>query len=144
MFVVERESCMLPAWWCCPCQVCVPPLSRESSRLHGWHSCLRWLAVEGAKDVALHGCSSLHILFPQVPGCQQSDCGCHVLFFYPFHFLLLPNFWEISSLPQFKDHLKKAEAVSEFAKSKTIAEQRRFLPVYGVREEMLQVRPQAG
>ena len=41
--------------------------------------------------------------------------------------------------PQFKDHLKKAEAVSEFAKSKTIAEQRRFLPVYGVREEMLQV-----
>ena len=41
--------------------------------------------------------------------------------------------------PQFKDHLKKAEAVSEFAKNKTIAEQRRFLPVYGVREEMLQV-----
>lgn len=40
---------------------------------------------------------------------------------------------------QFKDHLKRAEAVSEFAKSKTIAEQRRFLPVYGVREEMLQV-----
>jgi hypothetical protein len=40
---------------------------------------------------------------------------------------------------QFKDHLKKAEAVSEFAKNKTIAEQRRFLPVYGVREEMLQV-----
>jgi pre-mRNA-splicing factor ATP-dependent RNA helicase DHX38/PRP16 len=40
---------------------------------------------------------------------------------------------------KFKDHLKKAEAVSEFAKSKTIAEQRRFLPVYGVREEMLQV-----
>lgn len=28
--------------------------------------------------------------------------------------------------------------MSEFAKSKTIAEQRRFLPVYGVREEMLQ------
>lgn len=49
---------------------------------------------------------------------------------------LLPFF--ISSL-QFKDHLKKAEAVSEFAKTKTIAEQRRFLPVYGVREELLQV-----
>lgn len=41
---------------------------------------------------------------------------------------------------QFKDHLKKSEAVSEFAKNKTIAEQRRFLPVYGVREELLQVR----
>ena len=40
---------------------------------------------------------------------------------------------------QFKDHLKKSEAVSEFAKSKTIAEQRRFLPVYSVREELLQV-----
>lgn len=41
--------------------------------------------------------------------------------------------------PQFKDHLKKAEAISEFAKSKSIAEQRRFLPVYTVREEVLQV-----
>lgn len=41
--------------------------------------------------------------------------------------------------PQFKDHLKKAEAISEFAKNKSIAEQRRFLPVYSVREEMLQV-----
>ncbi|KAL4449004.1 hypothetical protein ABPG77_007721 [Micractinium sp. CCAP 211/92] len=40
---------------------------------------------------------------------------------------------------KFKDHLKKAEAISEFAKSKSIAEQRRFLPVYTVREEMLQV-----
>ena len=29
--------------------------------------------------------------------------------------------------------------MSDFAKNKTIAEQRRFLPVYGVREEMLQV-----
>lgn len=44
-----------------------------------------------------------------------------------------------SSQTQFKDHLKKSEAVSEFAKSKTIAEQRRFLPVYQVREELLQV-----
>ena len=39
---------------------------------------------------------------------------------------------------QFKTHLKKSEAASEFAKTKTIAEQRRFLPVYGVREELLQ------
>lgn len=40
---------------------------------------------------------------------------------------------------QFRTHLKKSEAVSEFAMTKTIAEQRRFLPVYGVRDEMLQV-----
>jgi hypothetical protein len=40
---------------------------------------------------------------------------------------------------QFKDHLKKSEAQSEFAKTKSMAEQRRFLPVYGVREEMMQV-----
>jgi len=40
---------------------------------------------------------------------------------------------------QFKAHMKKSEAVSEFAKSKTIAEQRKFLPVYSVRDEMMQV-----
>ena len=40
---------------------------------------------------------------------------------------------------QFKDHMKKSEAQSEFAKNKTLAEQRRFLPVYGVREEMMPV-----
>ena len=40
---------------------------------------------------------------------------------------------------QFKSHMKKSEAVSEFAKSKSIAEQRKFLPVYSVRDEMLQV-----
>lgn len=40
---------------------------------------------------------------------------------------------------QFKSHMKKAEAVSEFAKTKSIAEQRRYLPVYSVRDEMLQV-----
>ena len=39
---------------------------------------------------------------------------------------------------QFKTHLKKSEAASEFAKTKTIAEQRRFLPVFTVREELLQ------
>ncbi|KAL4525772.1 hypothetical protein Ndes2437A_g04207 [Nannochloris sp. 'desiccata'] len=39
---------------------------------------------------------------------------------------------------QFKTHLKKTEAASEFAKTKTISEQRRFLPVYAVREELLQ------
>jgi pre-mRNA-splicing factor ATP-dependent RNA helicase DHX38/PRP16 len=40
---------------------------------------------------------------------------------------------------QFKSHMKKSEAVSEFAKSKSIAEQRKFLPVYSVRDEMIQV-----
>lgn len=40
---------------------------------------------------------------------------------------------------QFKTHLKKNEAVSEFAKTLTIAEQRKFLPVYSVREELMQV-----
>ena len=38
---------------------------------------------------------------------------------------------------QFKAHMKKSEAVSEFAKTKTIAEQRKFLPVYTVRDEMM-------
>ena len=40
---------------------------------------------------------------------------------------------------QFKSHMKKSEAVSEFAKSKSITEQRKFLPVYSVRDEMIQV-----
>ncbi|KAJ9709800.1 hypothetical protein PVL29_001318 [Vitis rotundifolia] len=40
---------------------------------------------------------------------------------------------------KFAQHLKKDEAVSEFAKSKTLAEQRQYLPIYSVREELLQV-----
>ncbi|KAK9816661.1 hypothetical protein WJX72_003431 [[Myrmecia] bisecta] len=40
---------------------------------------------------------------------------------------------------QFRTHLKKQEAVSEFARTNTMAQQRRFLPVYDVREELLQV-----
>lgn len=40
---------------------------------------------------------------------------------------------------KFSQHLKKGEAVSEFAKSKTIAEQRKYLPIFSVREELLQV-----
>jgi HrpA-like RNA helicase len=40
---------------------------------------------------------------------------------------------------QFKAHMKKSEAASDFAKSKTLAEQRKYLPVYSVREEMMQV-----
>ncbi|CAL5219753.1 g1653 [Coccomyxa viridis] len=40
---------------------------------------------------------------------------------------------------QFFTHLKKSEAASDFARDKTISEQRRFLPVYGCRDELLQV-----
>ncbi|XP_031267984.1 pre-mRNA-splicing factor ATP-dependent RNA helicase DEAH7 isoform X1 [Pistacia vera] len=40
---------------------------------------------------------------------------------------------------KFSQHMKKEEAVSDFAKSKTIAEQRQYLPIYSVRDELLQV-----
>ncbi|KAL8162870.1 hypothetical protein V2J09_014359 [Rumex salicifolius] len=40
---------------------------------------------------------------------------------------------------KFAQHLKKDEAVSEFAMSKTIAQQRQYLPIFSVREELLQV-----
>ncbi|ONI11704.1 hypothetical protein PRUPE_4G121400 [Prunus persica] len=40
---------------------------------------------------------------------------------------------------KFKQHMKNEEAVSEFAKSKTISQQRQCLPIYSVREELLQV-----
>ncbi|XP_022749420.1 pre-mRNA-splicing factor ATP-dependent RNA helicase DEAH7 isoform X2 [Durio zibethinus] len=40
---------------------------------------------------------------------------------------------------KFAQHLKKGQAVSEFATSKSIAEQRQYLPIYSVRDELLQV-----
>lgn len=40
---------------------------------------------------------------------------------------------------KFSQHLKKGEAVSDFAMSKSIAEQRQYLPIFSVREELLQV-----
>ena len=40
---------------------------------------------------------------------------------------------------QFKSHMKKSEAASEFSRSKTIGQQRRSLPVYGIREDLMQV-----
>ncbi|KAK4486075.1 hypothetical protein RD792_008741 [Penstemon davidsonii] len=40
---------------------------------------------------------------------------------------------------KFAQHLKKDEAVSDFAKSKTLAQQRQYLPIFSVREELLQV-----
>ncbi|OVA17529.1 Helicase [Macleaya cordata] len=41
---------------------------------------------------------------------------------------------------KFAQHMKeKGEAVSDFAKSKTLSQQRQYLPIYSVREELLQV-----
>uniref|UniRef100_A0A2P2JJ21 Uncharacterized protein n=1 Tax=Rhizophora mucronata TaxID=61149 RepID=A0A2P2JJ21_RHIMU len=40
---------------------------------------------------------------------------------------------------KFAQHMKKGEAVSDFAMSKTIAEQRQYLPIFSVRDELLQV-----
>lgn len=40
---------------------------------------------------------------------------------------------------KFGKHMKKGEAVSEFAMSKTMAEQRQYLPIFSVRDELLQV-----
>ncbi|CAG8467669.1 8308_t:CDS:2 [Paraglomus occultum] len=40
---------------------------------------------------------------------------------------------------QFASHLKQSEAVSSFARSKTLREQREFLPAFAVREELLRV-----
>ena len=40
---------------------------------------------------------------------------------------------------KFSNHMKKGEAVSDFAMSKTLAEQRQYLPIFSVREELLQV-----
>lgn len=35
--------------------------------------------------------------------------------------------------------MKKGEAVSEFAMSKTMAQQRQYLPIFSVRDDLLQV-----
>ncbi|PWA91700.1 RNA helicase family protein [Artemisia annua] len=40
---------------------------------------------------------------------------------------------------QFAQHMKKSEAVSDFAKSKSLSEQRQYLPVFSVRDEFLKV-----
>ncbi|KAL4370878.1 hypothetical protein AHAS_Ahas06G0109800 [Arachis hypogaea] len=40
---------------------------------------------------------------------------------------------------KFSQHLKKEEAVSDFAKSKNVAEQRQYLPIFSVRDDLLQV-----
>jgi pre-mRNA-splicing factor ATP-dependent RNA helicase DHX38/PRP16 len=40
---------------------------------------------------------------------------------------------------KFSDHLKKSEGASNFSQSKTLREQREFLPAFAVREELLRV-----
>ncbi|CAN0901896.1 Pre-mRNA-splicing factor ATP-dependent RNA helicase DEAH7 [Linum grandiflorum] len=40
---------------------------------------------------------------------------------------------------KFAQHMKKGEAVSDFAMSKSMSEQRKYLPIYSVRDELLQV-----
>lgn len=40
---------------------------------------------------------------------------------------------------QFITHMQTQEAVSQFAKSKTIKQQREYLPVFAVREELCQI-----
>ncbi|KAL3275444.1 hypothetical protein HHI36_020205 [Cryptolaemus montrouzieri] len=40
---------------------------------------------------------------------------------------------------KFAEHMKSSEASSDFARKKTISEQRRFLPVFAVRQELLNV-----
>ncbi|KAL1536945.1 RNA helicase [Salvia divinorum] len=40
---------------------------------------------------------------------------------------------------KFAQHLKKGEGVSDFAKSKTLAQQRQYLPIFSIREELLRV-----
>ncbi|CAN0503827.1 unnamed protein product, partial [Ectocarpus sp. 8 AP-2014] len=39
----------------------------------------------------------------------------------------------------FQQHMKKTEANSHFSKSKTMAEQREFLPIFQVKEDLLRV-----
>ncbi|KAL6760535.1 P-loop containing nucleoside triphosphate hydrolase protein [Haematococcus lacustris] len=40
---------------------------------------------------------------------------------------------------QFKNHLKKSQGASDFSRTKTIQQQRRSLPVYTIRDELMQV-----
>lgn len=40
---------------------------------------------------------------------------------------------------KFADHMTKSEASSDFARRKTISEQRRYLPAFAVRQELLNV-----
>lgn len=46
---------------------------------------------------------------------------------------------DYKSTSQFASHLSKSEPVSNFAKTKTIREQRRFLPIFQIRRELMKV-----
>ena len=50
-----------------------------------------------------------------------------------------PGEEEVKSGNKFAEHLKKNEGQSSFSKSKTLQEQREFLPAFAVREELLRV-----
>lgn len=39
----------------------------------------------------------------------------------------------------FQQHMKKSEAMSHFSKTKTMTEQREFLPIFQVKEDLLRV-----
>lgn len=47
---------------------------------------------------------------------------------------------DLKAPAQFKDHMQKSQAASEFSKSKTTVQQRRSLPVYQVRDDLMQVQ----
>lgn len=40
---------------------------------------------------------------------------------------------------KFAQHLKKDEGVSDFARTKTLSQQRQYLPIFSVRDELMQV-----
>lgn len=47
---------------------------------------------------------------------------------------------DLKAPAQFKDHMQKNQAASEFSRSKTTSQQRRCLPVYQVRDDLMQVQ----
>ncbi|KAK6541176.1 DEAH-box RNA helicase prp16, variant 2 [Orbilia ellipsospora] len=50
-----------------------------------------------------------------------------------------PDDGDIRVENKFADHLKKSEGASEFSRSRTLREQREYLPAFAVREELLRV-----
>lgn len=46
---------------------------------------------------------------------------------------------DYKSSGQFKTHLKKSEGASEFSRTRTLAQQRCSLPVYNIRDELMNV-----
>ncbi|KAF3938543.1 hypothetical protein ABW19_dt0208119 [Dactylella cylindrospora] len=50
-----------------------------------------------------------------------------------------PDDGDVRAENKFADHLKKSEGASEFSRSRTLREQREYLPAFAVREELLRV-----